>query len=309
MCRVGFIILHYGDVAVTQRCIHSIMTMDDADQVQIVVVDNDPNINDAMMTSADGRKSDKWSRYASQDDIHIVATGNVGFSAANNIAYRWIRENLDVNILIACNNDIVFTQRDFLARLREYLISQATYNCQQRDGSNDDNITNQPLAVIGPDVVDYDSHRHQNPLDTRIRTKSEARRTYVLNRIGLALFPLLYLLLDRQMRQMEQNVGHEEPLAGEMENVVLVGACLIFTEHFIRNEQALFTPETQFYYEEYLLARRCEHNHYRMCYVPELQVLHHSGTATKGANTNRREQVRKRMQRTADACKIYMDSE
>lgn len=308
MSDIGFLILHYGDATVTNRCIDSILELDGAESVQIVVADNDPELYNAITIGKECANSNKWSQYNGNIHLHVIPTGSVGFSAANNIAYRWIRKHLNIDILIACNNDIVFVQKDIIVQLERYLASQQERAYWQSEDGNC-GVPYQSIAVIGPDVIDYNSGRHQNPLDTRLRTRNEACRTYMLNRIGLALFPVLYRLLDRKLLKMEQNVGHEYQYPGEMENVVLVGACLIFTDAFIKNEWELFSPETQFYYEEYLLFRRCKRKQYRTCYVPGLQVLHHSGTATNSVHMDRREQVRKRMQRTVAACRIYIDSE
>ena len=39
--RVGFVILHYGDMTVTDKCVQSILRMEGWEQTLIVIVDNE----------------------------------------------------------------------------------------------------------------------------------------------------------------------------------------------------------------------------------------------------------------------------
>ena len=42
-CIVAFVILHYKNIQVTDKCVRSILQMEEKDKVQIVIVDNDIN--------------------------------------------------------------------------------------------------------------------------------------------------------------------------------------------------------------------------------------------------------------------------
>ena len=56
------------------------------------------------------------------------------------------------------NNDIEFTQKDFISRLEKSYVNNQCY-------------------VLGPDVIRQSTGEHQNPMDTRLRTKEEAEYT------------------------------------------------------------------------------------------------------------------------------------
>lgn len=84
------------------------------------------------------------------------------------------------------------------------------------------------------------------------------------------------------------------------------GACLIFTPDFVKSEQLAFTPETHFYYEEYILANRCRKKDYHIHYVPTMKVWHESGKATEVSYRKEKEKLRFVMERTAEACEVYL---
>ena len=89
------------------------------------------------------------------------------------------------------------------------------------------------------------------------------------------------------------------------ENIVPFGACLIFSKDFIQNEEKAFEPETQFYYEEYILTYRCQKKAHKIVYDPSVQVLHESGAATRKTFGSMKRQMKFRMERTLEAAGVY----
>lgn len=277
--KIVFMILHYGDPAVTQRCVESILELDiEGLGMDIVVVDNDPT-----------------SRYdePGTKNVHVAALEeSCGFSHANNVGYAWVLEHCGADVVIACNNDLVFCQKDFCRRLERIL--------EKKDSPE----------IVGPDVMDTETLQHQNPLDTRGRTRKEVKRTIWLNRMGLRFLPILYPAVDAYLHCLEEPKDRSRAMSSEdkkaQDHVILCGACLIFGPKFLQKEVQLFTPETQFYYEEYILAKRCERMGFRMSYRPELEVLHRSGTATHARFQGRKKYLEQKLKRTADACRVYL---
>ncbi len=306
--KMVFMILHYGDSSVTRRCVESIQALEKGTETdpetEIVVVDNDPasrydaaagdRIAPASEETAGEPSAEEGESGTGRKVRVVLLKESCGFSHANNLGYAWIRRHCRADAVIACNNDLIFRQQDFCRRLMRIL---------QEEGAPD---------LLGPDILDAETGRHQNPLDTGCRTRAEAKRTIRRNRWMRRLLPLLYPLADQYLRRAEQGGGERENPAGELpfdaaeKPVVLCGACLVFGPGFLKRETELFMPETQFYYEEYILARRCERAGYRMRYRPELTVLHRSGTATQGRFRERKAYIEQKLQRTADACEVYL---
>lgn len=285
---VSFVILHYKDWKVTERCIRSILQMDDPMQrIRIVVVDNDI-----------GRKREKRKQfqapYSDDDRIAMIfIEENGGFSYANNKGYQYAREKQRASYIIVLNNDIEFPQRDFLDRL-------------------DKSYQKHPCHILGPDVIRKSTGEHQNPMDTRLRTREEAEFTVRMNHLALKLYPVVYPLLywkfqRDEKKKIRQKRKNEAYYLADQEDIILFGACLIFFPDFVNQEALAFTPETNFFYEEYILANRCRKKSYGTVYDPALKVYHESGAATKTTFGSERKRMRFMLERTAEAAEVYLE--
>lgn len=287
MQKFGFVILHYKDTAVTERCVQSILQMPHQEKLHIVIVDND-------LQESTKKRQELQLRYADIVNVTVLTiTENGGFSHANNRGYEWIKQNLGDAFVVAANNDIEFVQQDFLHRV-ESLFQQK--NCH----------------IIAPDVIRCSTGEHQNPMDTRLRTKKEADYTIRMNRISLRLYPILYPFIRWKLhrdekKSLEKKKRQEEFYHTAHTNIVPFGACLIFTPEFVKNEQKAFEPETQFFYEEYILALRCQRTKYSICYEPSVQVHHESGQATRRSYKSEKKRIRFMLERTLEACEVYRE--
>lgn len=287
METVSFVILHYKDRKTTDACVQSILKMEEQERIRIVIVDND-------LEKEEKERAKLSAFYRSNPRISVLPIcENGGFSYANNQGYRYSREQLKVSWIVVLNNDIQFVQRDFLQRLEE---SYQHYPCH----------------ILGPDIVRQGNGEHQNPMDTRIRTKEEAAFTVKMNRLSCRFYPLLYPFLYRQMqreekKKLQRKKENELFYRQVQEKIVPFGACLVFTPDFVKEEELAFTPETRFYYEEYILAYRCQKNGWRIVYDPSLQVIHESGAATKKTYQSEKKRLHFLMERTAQAAGVYLD--
>ena len=90
-------------------------------------------------------------------------------------------------------------------------------------------------------------------------------------------------------------------------NIVPFGACLIFTPLFVEKEEKAFEPETQFFYEEYILALRCQRKGYNIVYDPSMLVKHESGAATRKSYGTEKKRTRFMMEKTVGACEVYLE--
>ena len=286
METIGFVILHYGDREITDTCVRSILKMKEQEQIRIIIVDNDIG-----KTEDERRKLKQTYSDNSRITILKVRSGG-GFSQANNLGYQFAREKLQVSFIIVLNNDIEFIQEDFLGRMeRSYQES--------------------PCHVLGPDIVRVDSGEHQNPLDTRIRTAEEAAYTVRMNCMALRFYPVIWPIILKKLKKEEREKLCRKKARGEFyrevqKDIVPFGACLIFTPQFVKREKLAFYPETQFFYEEYILAYRCRKKGYRTVFDPSLKVLHESGAATAKSFRSEKTRLRFMLERTAEAAQIYL---
>ena len=286
MKTVSFVILHYGDKNITDTCVQSILRMETSQRIRIVIVDND------IEKREEDRKKFAAS-YQEEPRICILAIRkNGGFSYANNKGYKYAREIQKASYIIVLNNDIEFLQKDFPARM------EASYQ-------------KYPCHILGPDIVRAGTGEHQNPMDVRIRTREEAEHTRWMNSWALMIYPVIYPVLRQKLRKEEREVlrrkKQNEKFYQEVQREkVPFGACLIFTPDFIKKEELAFCPETQFFYEEYILTYRCQQKGYHIVYDPSLKVLHESGAATKKSCQSEKKRIRFMLERTKEAVEIYL---
>lgn len=283
---VSFVILHFGDWKVTDNCIQSILKMKRQEQIRIVIVDND-------IKKPIAERKILQERYETNAAIHVIQIlENGGFSYANNIGYAYAREQQNASFILVLNNDIEFLQVDFIERLEQAYL-------------------NNPCHILAPDIVKASTKEHQNPMDTRIRTKEEAEYTIRMNHFALKWYPVLYPVLYLQnkyseKKSLENKRKNEEYYNRIQQNIVPFGACLIFTPQFVQLETKAFDPETNFYYEEYILTLRCQRKGYEIVYDPELKLLHESGAATKKSMKNEWSKTRFIIEKMINACEIYL---
>lgn len=287
--RIVIVILHYGDYTVTDACVQSICGLRDRQRLSVVIVDNDVNRPESERNSF----RYKYQNNASVDSTTVLTNhGKGGFSEANNLGYRYAREKLGADCILIINNDISFTQYDFIRRL------EGVYR-------------EHPCHILSPWVERADTHEPQSPMDTRLRTREEAQNTIRFNRLALRLMPASWPALRLWEKVMER-----QRLRGKAENlqwyhephtdIIPFGACLLFMPLFTEREENAFDPETGFYYEEYILAARCARKGYEITYDPRLRVQHRDGSATR--STYRRQVARMKftMRHMAESCEVYL---
>lgn len=283
---VSFVILHFRDRNITDASVKSILQMEDQEQIRIVIVDNDIN-------KTEEERRELSERYQDNSRIFVLPVyENGGFSYANNQGYRYSREKLKASYIIVLNNDVQFLQTDFLRLLKK-------------------SYGEHPCHVLGPDIICEKTRIHQNPMDVHIRTREEAEYTVHMNRLALKLYPIVYPIVSRELKRAEKQALQQRRKNGifyqkRQEEKVLFGACLIFTPEFIKQEELAFAPETQFFYEEYILAYRCQKKGYHVVYDPALKVLHKNSSETNTAFKNKQKRLRFRLERTAEACEVYL---
>lgn len=277
MSVIGFVILHYGNVQVTQDCVASILQLHTEDDIRVVVVDNDTN------KSVDERQELKDTVLLSSQVEVIQMQEKSGFSRANNEGYMYIRKMYNPDYIVMTNNDIVFEQKDFIDKIK------LSYQKNQ-------------YTVLSPDIVSQKTGGHQSPIDTRKRRVWQVNYTIIMNWICLKFFWLVYPFIRRQFQTVQ---SMNDITVTYQEGIVPCGACIVFARDFIEHEEYALFPETEFYYEEYILHYRCKMLKYKIVFEPMAQVLHGDGLATKKSARDEKDRIRFIMAHTLSSAKVY----
>lgn len=269
----AFIILHYNSYEATKVCVDSILGLDKQECVKVIVIDNS-SANDSYKKLCETYSGTK---------VELLQTEyNCGFSAANNIAYEYCKKKYDCDFVIFANNDLEFIQKDFVKRIYE-------------------EYQNSKFAVVGPDIYNPIIDTHQSPISYEMqRSKSQVKKTIIFNRLVLTFFDLYYMFFGKS-----RNDKPEIKDAGVyQENVIPLGACLVISKKLLKKKSVVFSPETFFYYEEYILADWCLKNNEKMVYQPAIKVKHYHGMATKTVGNAKQSELF-RMKNIYNSSKIY----
>ncbi|NBJ91335.1 glycosyltransferase family 2 protein [bacterium 1xD42-62] len=275
--KICFVILHYNAIEATRKCIKSIMGLEGAKNIYIVVVDNaSPNQTGRIL----------WEDYRENENMAvIIKESNDGFSVGNNEGCDYARRRWDPDFLVVTNNDIEFVQKDFAIRIqKEY--AENTF------------------AVMGPDIYNPVRKIHQSPIADKPPDKKRVNRTIFLNGMMLGVYPIIYPFMKAYFRRQEHGTsaqGYQE----YKENVCLMGACLIYSREYMDMRDKIFDPETVFYYEENIQSLWCIHHKKKTIYQPKLTVMHFEGEATKTVSGQEKDRIRFRMKNILKAAKVY----
>ena len=282
--KVAFLILHYNEIMLTQKAIESIIKMK-GDRC-IVIVDNcSPNgsgkrLVDRYCSNQNDHNSQHYGNEATEIystrfedvDLHIILNQeNGGFSKGNNLGYRYIKKYLNVDFIVALNNDISFPQRDFI-----YIL--------------DDIYKKDIFYLAGPDVFTPHIRSHISPIAPKVRGEKEIDAMIEINndRVSQTGYWLSFSTFFRYVQEKYQNTkilklynrirksqySAALPFDEVAHGCVLNGACLIFDSRYIAEYDVLFDEMTFLYAEEDFLTYRLSTGGKEIRYCPELKVDH-----------------------------------
>lgn len=297
-----FGILHYGDVEVTKQCVNSLLKLNQIQDCLIMILDNDLRMN---------AKEEFLSMYKSISNVQVIKTEEkCGFSKANNYLYKnCISYNL--KFIAMLNNDIVIYQKNFI----DNLIKEIKLNI---------------YYIIGPDVYKPSTCEHQSPIALHypgvesinnnimyiyraMLESDDAIKRFIKQK---KVIELAHKYLPEFIFSLFRKISHMNtaPLSYTQayEDCILSGACLIFTDKFINNEEKAFYPETEFYLEEMIIGLRCKIKEYKTLYTPMLKVYHkHAVSSLKEEKSqfDYEKTVANRMMSSFEVLKKYEETE
>ncbi|NCC55804.1 MAG: glycosyltransferase, partial [Erysipelotrichia bacterium] len=115
---VAFVILHYQNIEVTQKCVSHLLRLNDIENHNIVIVDNSsPNKSGVELNHI----------YENVKNIYVLMTDkNGGFAYGNNYGYRFAKEKLKSDIIVVMNSDVYIEQSDFITISRDIFSNDRT---------------------------------------------------------------------------------------------------------------------------------------------------------------------------------------
>lgn len=261
MEHISFIILHYLSYEDTKSCVNSILQNIAYENYSIVVVDNN-SPNDSLKLLQ--KKYENNSKI-----IFLKNSENSGFAKGNNIGYSYAKNTLCAKYMVIANNDTIFKQPDFLKEVVSIFKENEYY-------------------ILGPDIITLDGI-HQNPYRDKIIDLSTAKR-WLRNRRLWTIFlwlekKLKFYFLSSLVHKLFYNRNIKNNADKQYEkthtNIVLQGACIIFSPHYVQKMDYAFYPETFMYCEEDILCYQCQKKHWSILYSPTLYVYHTECGSTK----------------------------
>lgn len=241
----AFVILHYGDAAVTIEAIESILSLDRGERkVSVIVVDNaSPN--------GSGEQVKKQIEFL-PDFFYIHNEENLGFAKGNNIGFKYAKNELKADFIILMNNDAVIESADF------FVLVEQDYSSEK-------------FAVLGPSIHTL-MGKEQNPLRLQMLRGFRLKLTVAYLWIDLlASYLFVSPVISHLLKMIPRKVKKRKHYA--MNNVELHGCFLIFSPEYIRRFDGL-DDRTFMYCEEEFLFARCMFNDLKTRFNPVIQISH-----------------------------------
>lgn len=258
---VGFLILNYNTPIMTKQCIDKIHCLNQNCIIKIYVVDNSTDEKQRFLLKE---------LLGSDNDIEVITLkDNMGFSSGNNAGYRYLVDKGNkLDFLVVMNSDVVIYQKEFI----DVLFSE---------------YKRESFYVAGPDIFVPKAFLHANPMKNKPICLDDIETEFSkLRRVNLKYYimeALMIIGLYKVYKMLLSTIKKESEREDRVNNVVLHGSCLIFSRDFLECNDYLFFPESFMYYEEDILANRCNRNKWRMAYLPSLQVVHLSEGSTNAS--------------------------
>lgn len=256
----AFVVLHYQNSSVTEKCISLLQKLDGIDETYIILVDN------ASSNGSGKYLQDKYSEYA--NIVVLLNKKNDGFAKGNNLGYNYARDVLNANLIVVMNSDVFIDDLLFIRKTKEAFSK-----------SNAD--------IIAPDIYAMKGF-YQNPLREKALTLQEVRKWYC--KVCCLLVGVSIPYIGDAIARKLQNIHDENDRRKAMNNhkmregkvgIVPHGSCVIFGNKWVQSVPFAFMPYTFMYCEEFLLAYYIESHGYRTEYVPEIKVVHEAGASRK----------------------------
>ncbi|MED1863948.1 glycosyltransferase [Fictibacillus nanhaiensis] len=248
-----FVILHYRTLNETIECIQHLKKLKNQHDIQIIVVDN--GSNDASIEKI------KKQVIEEENLLYVESEYNLGFAKGNNLGYTISKHKYQAEYIFMLNSDVYIKEKEFTELVVE-INKQTNFD------------------ILGPDIITKNGD-HQNPVNYINNDIKLVNKSIMRNRISYfaSFLPLgiKELIKKNRIKKDESETCRE---LVQIEDCPLHGACLIFSENFIKNHEFPFYPDTFLYAEEDILYYLGKKRYEKFVFSPKIKVLHYEDAAT-----------------------------
>jgi GT2 family glycosyltransferase len=253
MKDILIITVNYRNTSVTEDFIHSLEKVHEFQRVQLVIVDS-------ASTNATKEELEALLHNSSLHTQIICSDQNTYYWGGVALAIKHLKLEFSMGPkwIIACNNDILFTQQDFLKQLIA--------------------LDPDKYPVIGPTIYSSVTKKNLNPAMAK-----------PINIFGKFYYSILFInpktaRLIQIIRQMTQKLFYtvfkrSTPTSGKI--YAPHGSLMIFSKHYF-TRGGWIDDNFKLYGEEISTAEIALNNNLEIHYLPQLEVSHvdHSSTGT-----------------------------
>ena len=253
MKDILIITVNYRNTSVTEDFIHSLEKVHEFQRVQLVIVDS-------ASTNATKEELEALLHNSSLQTQIICSDQNTYYWGGVALAIKHLKLEFSMGPkwLIACNNDILFTQQDFLKQLIA--------------------LDPDKYPVIGPTIYSSVTRKNLNPAMAK-----------PFNIFGKFYYSILFInpktaRLIQIIRKMTQKLFYSvfkrsTPTSGKI--YAPHGSLMIFSKHYF-TRGGWIDDNFKLYGEEISTAEIALNNNLEIHYLPQLEVSHveHSSTGT-----------------------------
>lgn len=277
---IVLVILHYGAIDETNKCVESIRKKIDTKSYKIIIVDN---------CSPDNSYRALLEKYGEDKDIVLLHNSeNLGFARGNNVGFAFAKKEYRPQFIVLMNNDIVIMQNNIFEKIN---LAYKKYK----------------FAVMGPMIVSGDGMIISNPMRKSIltlqsveRAKKRYKRLSILNKFGL---DNLYQNIMKVIHPYTPSISVEERIKDQLD-VGLHGSFLVFSKEYIEKFDGL-DPRTFLYFEEDILYLHMMIEGMHTLYTPEICVFHKEDASTNQMTANNRKRNAFVYKNRLDALMVY----
>ena len=261
--KFAFLILNYNTSSQTEKCIDSIVERNSKIEFKIGLLDNGSKDSScAELVESKYKNLVRGGRL-----LFVESKKNLGFAGGNNFMFdKILNSGFNADFYVFLNNDVYLVSNDF---------------CQQIQ----DEYSRSKFSVLGPRIIlgnnCIDSCPFSLPsmqeLKKQIFYWKAARLFSVLRLIKMFLFVNKVYTFLRKIRGKKSSFVCKSECK---ENVLLHGACLVFSNEYFRFYEEPFDTRTFLYKEEELLYMRLLKRKLISVFEPNLIVFHEGGSST-----------------------------
>ncbi len=272
-----YVILHYQDLGLTQACVRELRNRFPASPV--AVVDNG---------SPNGSGSALLALYKPDNMVKVILNkNNLGFAKGNNAGFSFAKDEFHPNYIVVMNNDVFIRDSGFESKISTFM----------RD---------ERVDVCGPDIFSA-SGKHQNPLELRALSDAELTRAYLKAKLKTLLLKLPFFSRRALTKRKEYSAFNPYWNGTDQFNCILQGACVVYGEKFIENEDFAFLPVTFMYGEEAILFDYLCFKGYKTGVCSLTQVCHMEGGATSTTQANQTKRLVFRFINSSNSLKAQIE--